>query len=715
MKTKWNFVLGIITVLMALMITSCSDEDTSTSTATTTTETAVKPSASPAGGNYEATQTVTLTTATSGAKIYYTLDGNTPTTGSDEYSAPIQITHTATLKAIAVKFGMNNSDVLTEHYIITPPGQVVQPAASPEGGNFAATQTVTLTSLTEGAAIYYTLDGNEPSTNSNVYTSPITIEQTTTLKAIAVKASMHDSDVLTEHYIITPPGQVVQPAASPEGGNFAATQTVTLTSLTEGAAIYYTLDETEPTTASSQYASPITIEHTTTLKAIAVKTDMHDSDIMTEHYIITPPGQVVQPSVNIHDGTYFRNQIVTLSTLTEGAAIYYTLDGTEPTSASIFYISPINISITTTLKAFAVKEGMHDSDVLTVNYTIVPSFTDLVTISQYLSEHTGTILHPINLPVKIDLGTMTSAGSGWRQLLDIIAQADEFVNLILSECSMDGTEFNPDANVATGKDKIVSIALPDTATNIANGTSSNPTFKNFTELKLFSAEGLTSIGNQAFNGCTNLALTSLPAGITSIGSNAFYECTNLALTSLPEGLTNINDGVFGRTNIALTSLPAGITSIGYIAFSGCINLALTSLPEGLTSIGARAFFLCSNLALTSLPEGLTFIGGMAFGYSSVNINSFPASLVEIYGGAFAGCQINNPIICFAEKPPTVRGQNNVQWSNPYYDIYDIFSDVYGNSPSEHILRIEVPTGSVEAYKAAEGWSMYADRIFAITP
>jgi len=700
MKTKWNFVLGIITVLLALMITVCSDGDTSTSTTTTTTETAVKPAASPAGGNYSTAQTVTLTTATSGAKIYYTLDGNTPTTGSDEYSASIQITHTAALKAIAVKSGINNSDVLTENYIITPPGQVVQPAASPEGGNYTTTQNITLTTLTEGAAIYYTLDGNEPSTASEQYASPITIEQTTTLKAIAVKASMHDSDVLTEHYIITPPGQVVQPAASPEGGNFTTTQTVTLTSLTEGASIYYTLDESKPTTASEQYVSPITIEHTITIKAIAVKIDMHDSDVMTEEYIITPPGQVVQPAANIHSGTYFGNLTITLTTLTDGAVIYYTLDGTEPTTASTMYSSLINISKTTVLKAFAVKAGMHDSDVITVNYTIIPlpltePLNNFHLIELYLHQLTGTVDDPINLPVQIDLGTMTSTGSGWRNLLDIIAEADEFVDLDLSACTMTGTEFNPDYNIETGKDKIVSITLPDTAASISNAVWNNSTFKNFTELKSFSGEGLTSIGNYAFRDCTNLALTSLPEGLTSIGNNAFQSCTNLALTSLPEGLTSIGDNAFNEcTSLALTSLPEGITSIGAAAFQDCTNLALTSLPAGLNTIGRNAFDSCTNLALTSLPEGLTSIGIAAFlRCTSLALISLPEGLSSIGDRAFDDCLNLALVTCLAVTPPTLGTS--------------VFSGTHAS------LRIEVPAGSVEAYKAADGWSMYADRIFAI--
>lgn len=126
-------------------------------------------------------------------------------------------------------------------------------------------------------------------------------------------------------------------------------------------------------------------------------------------------------------------------------------------------------------------------------------------------------------------------------------------------------------------------------------------------------EGLTGIGKNAFNGCTNLSSTSLPDGIASISHSAFAYCTNLALTSLPMGLTSIgNAGFQDCTSLALTSLPNTLTSIGGSAFWGCTNLALTSLPIGMTSIENGSFQNCTNLALTSLPDGITKIRNYAF-------------------------------------------------------------------------------------------------------
>jgi type I pullulanase len=91
---------------------------------------------------------------------------------------------------------------------VLPPSQVRTPMVSPNGGMFTDTQVVTLSCDTSGAAIYYTLDGSTPSAASKLYSAPITLAQTTTVKAIAVKAGMTSSAVLSVVFTkeeVTPP------------------------------------------------------------------------------------------------------------------------------------------------------------------------------------------------------------------------------------------------------------------------------------------------------------------------------------------------------------------------------------------------------------------------------------------------------------------------------------------------------------------------------
>jgi C1A family cysteine protease len=165
------------------------------------TESVITPAASPAGGSYTAFQSVTLSTATSGASIYYTTNGSIPTTSSTLYTGAIAISTSTTLKAIAMKSGMADSAVISEVYVINLT-QVSTPSASPAGGSYNSSQLVTLSTLTVGATIHYTKDGSTPTAFSPAYSSALSISADTTLKAITIKSEMADSAVMSESYDI---------------------------------------------------------------------------------------------------------------------------------------------------------------------------------------------------------------------------------------------------------------------------------------------------------------------------------------------------------------------------------------------------------------------------------------------------------------------------------------------------------------------------------
>lgn len=165
------------------------------------TATAVAPTFSVDAGSYGPAQSVELASTTPGASIFYTVNGATPNTSSTLYTGAISVSSSETVKAIAVKSGFINSSVASAAYVIN--GAVAALSFSPDFGSYSGTQSVTISSATSGATFRYTLDGSTPTASSTLYSGPVSISVSETLKAIGIKANFVNSSVKTAAYIIT--------------------------------------------------------------------------------------------------------------------------------------------------------------------------------------------------------------------------------------------------------------------------------------------------------------------------------------------------------------------------------------------------------------------------------------------------------------------------------------------------------------------------------
>lgn len=164
--------------------------------------------------------------------------------------------------------------------------------------------------------------------------------------------------------------KVKTPKIMPAGGEVESGTEVTITCATEGATIHYTTDGSTPTASSPTYTAAFTINRTTTVKAIAMKTDMKDSSVATTNYIINVP-TVATPTFSPSAGAVDKGTQVTITCATAGAVIHYTTDGSTPDATSPVYDgTPIEITAAITLKAIGVADEMLDSDVATAAYTI---------------------------------------------------------------------------------------------------------------------------------------------------------------------------------------------------------------------------------------------------------------------------------------------------------------------------------------------------------
>lgn len=206
-----------------------------------------------------------------------------------------------------VDLGTSGKDSLYGYGLITAPNSttnttVSTPTASIAAGTYTSSQNVSLSDDTNGASIYYTLDGTTPTTSSTLYSSSITISSTTTLKAIAVDSSGNSSSVLTIVYTISSSPTsttttIPKPTSSVPSGSYRAPLMVMLRyKYSSPLKIHYTLDGSTPTNNSTLYTTYIKINSTSTLKAIAVDSSGNTSDVLTNSYnIITSPMNLGPP------------------------------------------------------------------------------------------------------------------------------------------------------------------------------------------------------------------------------------------------------------------------------------------------------------------------------------------------------------------------------------------------------------------------------------
>jgi N-acetylneuraminic acid mutarotase len=161
------------------------------------------------------------------------------------------------------------------------------PVFTPAAGTFSSVTTVSISESTPGATVYYTTDGSQPTTNSPVYTAPLTVSSSETIQAIAIENDGLASPVSSAMYTIALGATTTAtPTFSPSGGSFSAAQTVTISDATAGATIYYTTDGSTPTNLSRVYSGPIRVSSSETLSAIAVAPGDTASPAATASYSI---------------------------------------------------------------------------------------------------------------------------------------------------------------------------------------------------------------------------------------------------------------------------------------------------------------------------------------------------------------------------------------------------------------------------------------------
>ena len=612
-STKYTAAISVSTSETIKAIAELSGDTNSAVASAAYAITVPTPTFSPAAGSYTGTQSVTISDATSGATIYYTTNGTTPTSSSTKYTAAISVSTSETIKAIAELSGDTNSAVASAAYTITVP----TPTFSPAAGSYTGTQSVTISDATSGATIYYTTNGTTPTTSSTKYTGAISVTATETIAAIAVFSGDTNSAVGTAKYTITP--TVATPTFSPAAGSYTGTQSMTISDTTSGATIYYTTNGTTPTSNSTKYTAAISVSTSETIEAIAELSGDTNSAVASAAYTITVPTPTFSPAA----GTYSSSQSGTISDATSGATIYYTTNGTTPTTSSTKYTGAISVTATETIEAIAVFSGDTNSLVATAAYTITPTVatptfspaagsytgTQSVTISDTTSGATiyyttnGTT--PTSSSTKYTAAISVSTSETIKAIAELSGDTNSAVASAAYTITVPTPTFSPAAGSYTGTQSVTISDATSGATiyYTTNGTTPTTSSTKYTgAISVTATKTIEAIA--VFSGDTNSAVgtakytITLPVVATPVITPGTESATTLIPVTItcPSGATcyyTYTPGTTGSTP-SPTNGTQFTTSTSFTVWESCVVEAMAT-ETGYTSSGAALATYTVNL------------------------------------------------------------------------------------------------------------------------
>ena len=445
-----------------------------------TTPTVAAPTFDPVSGTEFGDEglSVTISCTTEGASIYYTLDGSTPDNQSTLYDGAISLTETTTIKAIAYD-GDNASNVATATYTYIDPNApgtlnnpytVAQARAAIDANS--GTQGVYATGIVSEVVSYnnnyhsitYWISDDGTTTNQLeayggisgiagwTFSSVDDIEVGATVVIygnLKKYNSTYEFDLNNELVSYTAPIHAVEaPTFSPAAGTYDEPQTVTLSCATDGVSIYYTIDGTEPTNESMLYETPITVETTTTIKAIAYLDEEH-STVATATYHINSaenPYTVTQ-ALNFSEypanGIYVSGIVSTAPTQTptsNGELTYFiSADGTATSELEVYKGKGLEQA------AFAAQNDIQVGDIVTI-YGNVVIFGTSNPIKEFAQgNYLVSFERPATPSITVSPATVEAPAEGAEGSLTVsIENILDVISVDLSFCDANGGELEAD-------------------------------------------------------------------------------------------------------------------------------------------------------------------------------------------------------------------------------------------------------------------------------
>jgi hypothetical protein len=662
------------------------------------------PTFSPAGGTYTASQLVTIADTTAGALIYYTMDGSTPTNSSTQYSGPIPVSSTTTIKAIAAASGMTNSAVATATYSIQTSGG----GSSPSYGSGFTSAGLALNghAAINGTRLRLT-DGGAGETSSAFFNTPVNVQSFTndfnfqltsatadgftfTIqgnspnalglgggslgygpnksgalgigKSVAVKLDLYsnagEGADSTGSYINGASPTIPSQDMTSSGVDLHSGDVMNVHMSYDGTTLTWAI--TDPTAGTSFTTSaivniPSLVGGTTGYVGFTGGTGGLTAieDILSWTYVASAgaPEQVATPTFSPTGGIYTASQLqsgVTISDTTSGALIYYTRDGSTPTTASTLYSGPIAVGSTTTIKSIAAASGMTNSAVATATYTIQssgggssPSYGSGFT-STGLTLNNGTAINGTRL-------RLTDGGAGEARsaffstpvnvqsfITDFTfqltnANADGFTFTIQNNSSMalgvagGSLGYGPNGSSSGGIPNSIAVKF-DLYSNAGEGTDSTGLYKDGASPTV-PATDMTSSGVNLHSGDIMTA-------------HLAYDGTTLSLI-VTDTNTNASFGTGFTVNIPGT-VGANTAYVGFTGGTGGLTATQDILNWTYNAVGVSAFAWPVNTPIT-------YANGSSGGPNDYSTYDGPAPIFGSYHTGIdvcpqsPGCAIGNPV------------------------------------------------------------------------
>jgi len=561
---------------------------------------------------------MTISCATDGAEIYYTLsdNGSDPNKQSIRYNTPITLTENAIVKAIAYKDN-SASEIASRKY---EEFIVATPLFTTNGNK------VTISCETPGVSIFYTLDGTTPSTSSNEYTQEgITCNSTTIITAIALRKNWKDSPIANYQFIIPEADIVVENnIAGNLPSTISAAEKISSTGLyvsgelngtdikfiremlTEGTLKYLDIKNSSIVGGGEPYYETTTSKYTTENNVIG-------------DYMFTESANLLSIKLPSEAKVLGRNALSHCEKLVE-LELPEACEKIE--TFSIYYCKNIeSITLPKSVKEFDGMNGIGCLKLKEINVANDNPYFKSVEGVLYTKDE-ATL-------VKFPRAKNSTSYSVLAQTKTIENHA--FENTLIENIELPSTLTNIERYAFESCENLEYVEIPNSVTAIGSGA-----FSHCKKLKaVVISDNVKSLESFVFSYCTNLREFHVGKNLASIDPHAFNNCASLQKFIVDEENQTFcvyNNSLYSKDMQELILCPRGYYSEEYI------------IPDGVNIIESRAFADCKNVKSFLLPQTVTTIKGSAFENCAMKSISIPNSVILIEDAALNGCDSLESVI-----------------------------------------------------------------------